>query len=113
MRRRDSDKYAMRYGGCAVGTAPSCPKKQMWLISERGDTMKKMLFIYNPNAGTGVLKPKLSDVLDVFTKSGYEITIYPTQKPHDAVEKIRERGGEYDRPVWKYLRIFFRLLILP
>lgn len=79
-----------------MGTAPSCPKKQMWLISERGDTMKKMLFIYNPNAGTGVLKPKLSDVLDVFTKSGYEITIYPTQKPHDAVEKIRERGGEYD-----------------
>ena len=33
--------------------------------------MKKMLFIYNPNAGTGKLKPKLADVLDIFTKSGY------------------------------------------
>ena len=32
--------------------------------------MKKMLFIYNPNAGTGVLKPKLSDVLDIFVKAG-------------------------------------------
>ena len=31
--------------------------------------MKKMLFIYNPNAGTGVLKPKLSDVLDIFVKA--------------------------------------------
>ena len=31
-----------------------------------GCIMKKMLFIYNPNAGTGVLKPKLSDVLDIF-----------------------------------------------
>ena len=27
--------------------------------------MKKMLFIYNPNAGTGKLKPKLADVLDI------------------------------------------------
>ena len=42
--------------------------------------MKKMLFIYNPNAGTGKLKPKLADVLDIFTKSGYEVTVYPTQK---------------------------------
>ena len=61
--------------------------------------MKKMLFIYNPNAGTGVLKPKLSDALDIFTKSGYEVTVHPTQKPHDAVEKIQECGGEYDRIV--------------
>ena len=33
--------------------------------------MKKLLFIYNPNAGTGMLKPKLADVLDIFTKAGY------------------------------------------
>jgi diacylglycerol kinase family enzyme len=38
--------------------------------------MKKMLFIYNPNAGTGVLKPKLSDVLDIFVKAGYEVTAF-------------------------------------
>ena len=36
----------------------------------RMQIMKKMLFIYNPNAGTGTLKPKLSDLLDVFTKAG-------------------------------------------
>lgn len=58
--------------------------------------MKKMLFIYNPNAGTGVLKPKLSDVLDIFTKGGYEVTVYPTQKRHDAVEKIQNYEEEYD-----------------
>ena len=58
--------------------------------------MKKMLFIYNPNAGTGALKPKLSDVLDIFTKGGYEVTVYPTQKAHDAVEKIQSFRGEYD-----------------
>ena len=47
--------------------------------------MKKMLFIYNPNSGMGLLKPKLSDVLDIFVKGGYEVTVYPTQKYHDAV----------------------------
>ena len=54
--------------------------------------MKKMLFIYNPNSGMGLLKPKLSDVLDIFVKGGYEVTVYPTQKYHDAVRKM----GEYE-----------------
>ena len=30
--------------------------------------MKKILFIYNPNAGKGLLKPKLSDIVDLFVK---------------------------------------------
>ena len=42
--------------------------------------MKKMLFIYNPNAGKGKLKPKLAEVLYIFTKSVYEVTVYHTQK---------------------------------
>ena len=58
--------------------------------------MKRMLFIYNPNAGTGRLKPKLAEVLDIFTKGGYEVTAYPTQKRYDAVEKIQESGNKYD-----------------
>ncbi len=58
--------------------------------------MKKMLFIYNPNAGTGLLKPKLSDVLDIFVKGGYEVTVYPTQRYHDALAKMKSYGEEYD-----------------
>ena len=58
--------------------------------------MKKMLFIYNPNAGTGTLKPKLSDILDVFTKAGYEVTVYPTQKSHDGAEKMLSCPEGYD-----------------
>ena len=30
--------------------------------------MKKALFIYNPNAGKGLLKPKLSDIIDIIVK---------------------------------------------
>ena len=58
--------------------------------------MKKMLFIYNPNSGMGLLKPKLSDVLDIFVKGGYEVTVYPTQKYHDAYQKTKSYEGEYD-----------------
>ena len=58
--------------------------------------MKKMLFIYNPNAGTGVLKPKLSDVLDIFVKAGYEVTVYPTQCYHDAMAKAESYTESYD-----------------
>ena len=58
--------------------------------------MKKLLFIYNPNAGTGVLKPKLSDVLDIFVKAGYEVTVYPTQCYHDAKKKAGSYTDTYD-----------------
>ena len=58
--------------------------------------MKEMLFIYNPNSGMGLLKPKLSDVLDIFVKGGYEVTVYPTQKYHDAVRKMGEYEEQYD-----------------
>ena len=57
------------------------------------DGVKKLLFIYNPNAGTGVLKPKLSDVLDIFVKAGYEVTVYPTQCYHDASKKAGSLYG--------------------
>lgn len=50
--------------------------------------MKKMLFVYNPNAGKGLLRPKVSDIVDIFVKAGYEVTIYPTQSYRDAYKKF-------------------------
>ena len=58
--------------------------------------MKKMLFIYNPNAGTGRLKSKLSDIIDILVKGGYEVTVYPTQRYHDALAKTLSYTEEYD-----------------
>lgn len=58
--------------------------------------MKKMLFIYNPKAGKAQIRNKLADILDVFTRGGYEITIYPTQRCEDAMEKTEKRSKEYD-----------------
>ena len=50
--------------------------------------MKRLLFIYNPHAGKELLKPKLSDVIDIFVKAGYEVVAYPTQAYKDAYKKI-------------------------
>lgn len=41
---------------------------------------KKMLFIYNPCAGKGAMKSKLSDVMETFMRADYEVTVYATQR---------------------------------
>lgn len=58
--------------------------------------MKRMLFIYNPNAGKGLLKAKLSDVLDIMVKAGYEVVVYPTQSYKDAYRKVVHMDKDYD-----------------
>ena len=59
--------------------------------------MKKRLFVYNPRAGKEMLKPRLSDVLDIFVKAGYEVTVHPTQAYRDAYYQIKEyEVGKYD-----------------
>ncbi len=58
--------------------------------------MKKMLFVYNPNAGKGLLKPLLADVLDIFAQADYELTVYPTQAYKDAYRKIKKMEDGYD-----------------
>lgn len=61
--------------------------------------MKRVLFIYNPNAGKGLLKPKLSDVLDIIVKAGYRVEVYPTQRYRDAYHKVATFTEEYDRVI--------------
>ena len=59
--------------------------------------MKRLLFVYNPRAGKEMLKPRLSDVLDIFVKAGYEVTVHPTQAYRDAYYQIKEyEVGKYN-----------------
>ena len=57
---------------------------------------KKMLFIYNPHAGKASIRSNLLDIVDVFTKAGYLVTAYPTQKQGDAIEATVRLAGDYD-----------------
>ncbi len=58
--------------------------------------MQKMLLVYNPHAGKGIIKNNLSDIVDIFTKGGYEVTVYPTQAGGDGYRKISEEGANYN-----------------
>ena len=57
---------------------------------------KKLLFIFNPKSGKGQIRNQLMAIVDTFVKSGYEVTIYPTQAKADAVRKVAEAADEYD-----------------
>lgn len=60
-------------------------------------TGKRMLFVYNPKAGKAKIRNKLSDIIDVFARSGYSIVVHPTQGQGDAREVVKNREkGAYD-----------------
>ena len=60
---------------------------------------KKLLFVFNPKSGMGLIKNHLLDIVDIMVKAGYEPTVYPTQARGDAIRKIKEAGANYDRIV--------------
>ena len=62
---------------------------------------KKLLFIYNPRAGKGKIKLKLSDVIENFVTAGYEVVIYSTQGKKDATHIVKEclEKEQYDMVV--------------
>lgn len=58
--------------------------------------MKKMLFVFNPHAGKGQIRFHLLQILEIFTRAGYDVTAHPTQSKLDAVNVITEQGADYD-----------------
>lgn len=58
--------------------------------------MKKLLFIFNPQAGKAQIKNKLLQILEIMVRESYEVTIYPTQGREDARKLVSERAGDFD-----------------
>ena len=61
--------------------------------------MEKILFIYNPNAGKGLIKEHLADVLNIISNAGYEMVVYPTKANKDAYEKVKNFTEDYARVI--------------
>ena len=57
---------------------------------------KKMLFVYNPRAGKERIRSNLLDIIDIFAKAGYEVTVHPTQEAGDAIKAVKNRENIYD-----------------
>lgn len=58
--------------------------------------MKKLLFVYNPHSGKGQIGIHLAEIIDIFTKGGYDVTAHPTQCRLDAYETVRSRASDYE-----------------
>lgn len=58
--------------------------------------MKKVLFIVNPKSGKGNIRSKLMDIVDIFVKAEFDLTIYTTQAAGDARRKVFEEAGDYE-----------------
>lgn len=61
-----------------------------------GMDLKKLLFIYNPYSGKGLIVQSLSKIICSFTKGGYDVTVHPTSGKCDGQNYIRNHASEYD-----------------
>jgi len=60
--------------------------------------MKKLLLVLNPISGKGLIREHLLEIVVRFSKAGYEVTVYPTKKRGDAIDKMAD-AHLYDRIV--------------
>lgn len=58
--------------------------------------MKRLLFIYNPHAGKGLIRSSLSYILEEFAMYGYEVVVHPTSGSMDAARTVEECGDSFD-----------------
>lgn len=58
--------------------------------------MKRLLFIYNPMAGKGMIRNSLSYILEEFSGNGYEVVVHPTVGSKDATRVVQECGDSFD-----------------
>lgn len=60
---------------------------------------KRLLFIYNPHSGRGLVKANLPKILDILSASEYELLVHATSGPCDAKQYAEEytRDGSVGR----------------
>ena len=59
--------------------------------------MKKLLFVVNPKAGRTVIKADLIDIIDIFEKAGYMVTVYLTREDKKMnSDYLYKNAADYD-----------------
>ncbi|HCI73074.1 MAG TPA: diacylglycerol kinase [Lachnospiraceae bacterium] len=58
--------------------------------------MERLLFIYNPFAGKGMIRNSLSHIIEEFSNHGYEVVVHPTSGVKDAARCVEECGDSFD-----------------
>lgn len=60
---------------------------------------EKVLFIFNPHSGKGLIREDLLDIIDIMVKAGFDLTVYTTQSQGDATRKLAEEAKNFDRVI--------------
>ena len=60
---------------------------------------KKLLLVYNPRSGTGAIRYKLFDIIEIFTKAGFDVLAHPTQETQDANRTVIQYASRMDMVV--------------
>ena len=58
--------------------------------------MKRLLFVYNPLSGKGMIRNSLSYILEEFSEYGFEVVVHPTTGVMDAARCVEECGDAFD-----------------
>ena len=64
--------------------------------TNRGDLVKKMLFIMNPHAGMRKANRYLTEILSIFNRGGYDVTVHMTAGPGDGTDTVVRLAPEMD-----------------
>ena len=56
---------------------------------------RKVLLLLNPKAGKADVKKRLLEIVDLFVKSGYDVTVRPSQKKREISQIIKKEGSKY------------------
>ena len=57
---------------------------------------KKLIFIYNPKSGKGLIRNYIDDIVNLFSGYGFEVSVYPTRRQMDAYEQVPVLAPDYD-----------------
>lgn len=57
---------------------------------------KKAMFIFNPRSGRGQIKTELYSLLEIFSASQYDCTVFPSRDEYRIAQMITEQGGQFD-----------------
>lgn len=60
---------------------------------------KKLLLVINPHSGKGRIKNSLLDIVDIFVKEGWCVTVHTTQSAGDGYSIVKDRGCGFNRIV--------------
>lgn len=58
--------------------------------------MKRLLLVFNPNSGKGLIRNHLMDIIIILSNANYDVTIYPTKTQNDGYEKVLKDGENFD-----------------